>query len=167
MASRPLIALVLCALIPALASCGDSEDRPYLEFIGGGFIFNYNIAEAYYGFVARVGRRIPEGTIIEARFEDPAGGPPIVVRQTAGASRIEYTFRTPAIDGITANRDYKVELRLLDPSSEAVIASYEKAFRSDVDQAMLPRQPTVIGPAYEPNPRSEFYEPPSPAPEAR
>jgi hypothetical protein len=80
-----LVKVLRAASVVLLASCSGSEsdDRPYLEFIGGGFIFNYRLAEADYGFVAKPVRRIPAGTILEAVFEDPNGGEPIVVRNTA------------------------------------------------------------------------------------
>jgi hypothetical protein len=143
-----------------LAACGeDQAGKPYLEFAGGGFVFNYNIAEAYYGFVARVVRRIPEGAIVEAVFENPDGGDPLVVRQTAVPGHAEYVFRTPGVQGVEAGRPYLVELRVLEPGSEKLLASIEKSFRSTADQAILPKQPTTIGPGYQLNPNSELLNP--------
>ena len=46
-----LSALALVTVL-ALAACGEDVSSPYLEFAGGGFIFNYRNAEAFYGFVA-------------------------------------------------------------------------------------------------------------------
>ena len=145
----------VCAVL--LAGCGEEgKEKPYVEFAGGGFVFNYNIAEAYYGFVARALRRIPEGMILEAEFENPGGGDPLVVRQTAIAGRAEYTFRTPGVHGVEADRKYQVELRLLEPGTGKLLASYRKAFRSTADQAILPKVPTTIGPGYQLNPESEL-----------
>jgi hypothetical protein len=148
--------MVTLAAVVLLAACsGGGSDQPYLEFAGGGFIFNYRLAEADYGFVVKVVRRIPEGTIIEAVFEDPSGGTPIVIRETAKWGRLQYTFRTPAVHGVKANRDYHVELRLVDPADQHVIASYTKTFRSDVDQSILPARAPVVGPGYQRNPEVE------------
>jgi hypothetical protein len=149
------IVIVIAALAAiALAGCDDdADDRPYISFAGGGFIFNYNIAEAFYGFVATPERSIPPGTILEARFEDPAGGDPLVVTQAARDGMIQYTFRTPPVTGVEADRDYIVELRLRTPDGTQ-IASYTKAFRSDIGQDMLPERPLTIGPGYQPNPDS-------------
>ena len=140
------------AFLILLTSCrgSESDDRPYLEFIGGGFIFNYRLAEADYGFVAKPLRRIPDGTVLEATFENPSGGAPIVVRQNAKWGRLQYVFRTPPVQGVKANRDYKVEVRLIDPNDKHVIAIYTKSFRSDVDQSILPEHPPVVGPGYHP-----------------
>ncbi len=133
-----------------LVACdsGSSEDKPYLTFAGGGFVFDYRLAIADYGFVARVMRTVPPGSIIEAEFENPAGGNPIVLRQSTRAGRNSYVFRTPPLQGVRANRDYQAVLRLLD-SEQTELASYRKSFRSSVDQSVLPETPSVVGPGYQ------------------
>jgi hypothetical protein len=129
------------------------DDGPHLEFLGGGFVFNYRLAEAEYGFVVKRLRRIPDGAIIEARLENPAGGEPFVLRETAAWDRLEYVFRSPPVRGVQAGRDYRVEVRLLDPADRRVIATYARTFRSDVDQAVLPERASVVGPGHQPAPR--------------
>ena len=129
------------------------DDGPYLEFLGGGFVFNYRLAEAEYGFVVKRLRRIPDGAIIEARLENPAGGEPFVLRETAAWDRLEYVFRSPPVRGVQAGRDYRVEVRLLDPADRRVIATYARTLRSDVDQAVLPERAPVVGPGHQPAPR--------------
>lgn len=86
----------------------------------------------------------PRGTIIEAVFENPSGGDPFIIRETAKWGSTQYVFRTPPVEGVKNNRDYHVELRLIDPANQHVIATYTKTFRSDVDQSILPERPTVI-----------------------
>lgn len=135
------------------AACSPGEgDGPYLEFLGGGFVFNYRLAEADYGFVVKRLRRIPEGTIIEARLENPAGGAPFVIRETASWDRLEYVFRSPPVRGVQAGRDYRVEVRLLEPGGR-LLATYARTFRSDVDQEVLPERAPVVGPGYQAAPR--------------
>lgn len=133
-----------------LVACdgGDSNDKPYLAFAGGGFIFNYRLATADYGFVVSVLRSIPAGSIIEAEFENPDGGSPIVLRQNARLGRGSYVFRTPPLNGVRAEHDYQVVLRVLDPEHRE-IARYQKSFRSDVDQNALPKTAPVVGPGYQ------------------
>lgn len=135
-----------------LAAGCSPEDGPYLEFLGGGFVFNYRLAEADYGFVVKRLRRLPEGTVIEARLEDPAGGEPFVLRQSARWDQLEYVFRSPPVRGVKAGRDYRVEVRLLEPGGR-LLASYARTFRSDVDQEVLPERAPVVGPGYQPAPR--------------
>ena len=136
----------------SVACSNDDPNKPYLEFIGGGFVFNYRLAQADYGFVIKPVRRIPDGTILEAHFDNPGGGEPIIVRQTAKWGKIEYSFRTPPVQGVKTNHDYRVELRLMDPNQKTVFATYTKTFHSDADQSILPDRPTVIGPGHHPAP---------------
>lgn len=143
--------LVLAALL--LSTCfTDDGDKPYVEFIGGGFIFNYRLAQADYGFVAKPVRRIPDGTILEAVFENPGGGAPLVVRDIARWGRLQYVFRTPPVQGVKANHDYKVELRLLDPRDSHLLASYTRSFHAELDQSILPEVAPVVGPGYQRSP---------------
>jgi len=159
---RSAIGLLLLLVLVGLPACDEAaDDKPYVEFAGGGFIFNYNLAQAYYGFVIRTRRGIPPGTILEAQFEDPAGGPALPVRQVARQGGVEYSFRTPPVEGVKAERDYQVVLRLIEPESQRVIATYSRAFRSTADQDILPEKPLTVGPGYQPNPESEFVNPPA------
>ncbi len=149
--------IVLCAALAAtLLGCSGGEvDKPYLEFAGGGFIYNYRLATADYGFVVRRVKKIPQGTIIEAEFENPSGGPPIIIQQLAQSTRLSYKFETPPVTGIKANTDYQVEVRLIDPSNNQVFARYSKSFHADVDQDIVSQEPPVVGPGYQPNPEAK------------
>lgn len=98
-------------------------------------------------------RRMPEGAVLEARMENPAGGEPFVLRQAAANDRIEYVFRSPPVRGVQAGKDYRVEVRLLDPVDGRVLATYARTFQSDANQSVLPEAPPVVGPGYHPAPR--------------
>lgn len=149
---RATALLLLAAL--SLAGCGEDASKPYLVFAGGGFVYNYRIGEAFYGFVARPERTLPEGAVIEARFENPSGGDRIVVAQPAKAGQLQYSFKTPPLKGIRDGHDYQVELRVLNPETGGTYATYSKTFRTDVDQSTLPDKPLVLGPTYTPNPEA-------------
>jgi hypothetical protein len=144
--------LLLC-LAPACSEEGDPS-APYVEFTGGGFIFNYRLAEAYYGFVVKVLRPIPAGTLLQARFENPSGAEPLLVERIARPGMVSVSFETPPLQGVQANRDYQVELRLIEPESGVLLAEYRKAFQSTLDQDVLPKQPLTIGPGYQRNPEA-------------
>lgn len=126
----------------------DGGDGPMLSVEGGGFVFNYRIAEATYGLVARVEREIPAGTRILAAFEDPAGGAPIVEEQVARAGMTKLVLKSPPVEGVVAGRPYAVTVRMLSPEG-AEIGRLETSFTSNIDQSVMPRAPLTEGPGYQ------------------
>lgn len=143
--------IVLLSLGLLLAGCGEDPNAPYLSFAGGGFVFNYRNAEAFYGFVAKPLRTLPEGGMIEAQFEVPGRPEPAIDQEKIIQGQVQYSFKSPLLTGIEAKRDYKAVMRLLDVEGKEV-ARYERNFHTDVDQSTLPDQPLVVGPGYQKNP---------------
>ena len=143
------LALLFFALF--LTACGEDPNAPYLSFAGGGFVFNYRNAEAFYGFVAKPLKTLPEGGKIEAQFEVPGSLDPAFVTEKVVQGQVQYSFKSPLLTGIKAKHDYKAVMRLLDAEGKE-IARYEQNFHTDVDQSTLPNQPLVVGPGYEQNP---------------
>lgn len=150
MTRRGAASVIGLCLTLALAACGD-EKTPAIVIEGGGFIFNYRIAEVFYGVSVRPQRKLEPGSTIEAEFEDPAGGPPIRVEEKVTGQRLSYALRTPPVEGVRANRDYHVIVRLKAPDGRD-LASTSRTFRSDLDQEMNPEKPLTVGPGYTPNP---------------
>lgn len=152
------LAAAACALLAPLFVLGwltrqDPAERPYLQVLGGGFIFNYRVADVYYGFTAAVTRPLPTGSIVEAAFEDPSGGPPYIVRQrVGGADMARLSMRSPPLRGVEAGRQYAVDLRVLDREGQHLIWSRELAFGSNISDTIVPDKPLTIGPGYARNP---------------
>ena len=146
---RLCIAAVLATLLAPPSRAAESDVASLIDLQGGGFIFNYNIAEVFYGVLVKPRRALPVGTEVEASFEDPAGGPPIVVTETFHGSPRPMSLRTPPVQGVRANRDYRVTIRLRDPASGAVLGETTKTFRSDLDQSILPPRRLTVGPGYQ------------------
>ncbi|MGQ7791666.1 hypothetical protein ACUN0C_04575 [Faunimonas sp. B44] len=141
---------VLLAVLLALVACSEDGDRPYLEVAGGGFVFNYRNAEASYGLVLKPLRPLPEGSTVEARFEDPAGGEPIVVRTSVVPGRDRIMLDSKPVRGIRKGQPYGVLLTLSDASGRE-LQRLERTYASRLDQAVLPEQPLAIGPGYQRN----------------
>ncbi len=144
-------AVTWLALAAVVALAGCLERGPYLDISGGGFVFNYRLSEAYAGLIAAPLRTLPEHSRIEATFENPSGGPPIVQSKDVTAERREYTFTTDALSGIKANKDYTVTVRLIAADGK-VIETIDKKLHSDLDQSVLADKPLTVGPGYTPNP---------------
>lgn len=149
------------AILLLLAACGEDSGQPYVEIVGGGFVFNYRVADTYYGIVAVARRPVPAGTELVAEFEDPAGGPPIRVSQIARDGQSRFVMDSRSVHGVAADRDYAVVLTLR-AADGTVIETHSKTFRSSIDQSTMPDRPLTIGPGYTPNPELR-----TPAPEPR
>jgi hypothetical protein len=130
----------------------DPEQKPYLNVLGGGFIFNYRVADVYYGFTAVVMRPLPTGSIIEASFEDPRGGAPHVVRQRVGTDTNRYSLRSPPVRGVEKGKPYEVSIRVMDRSERTLLWSHRMDFRSQISDDVVPDRPLTIGPGYHRNP---------------
>ena len=137
------IALALFA-----ASCNQNGD--YLAVAGGGFMFNYRIAEASYGIALKPMRELPADGIIEASFENPAGGAPITMSKAGPFNPTRIAFDTPPVTGVVKKHPYKVTVVLKDGAGQT-LQTLEKSFASDLDQSVLPEKPLAIGPGYQKN----------------
>jgi hypothetical protein len=65
---------------------------------------------------------------------------------------LQYSFQTPPVQGVEAEKDYTVELKLLNAADGMPLASYRFTIRSEFGQDILPDQPLTVGPGYEANP---------------
>ncbi len=148
--------MLATAFAIALAACTESGP-PYLATEGGGFLFNYRLAEASAQIVVgpKPKKTLPENAVIEVTFENPAGGEPIVMRRSViNPKQLRYSFQTQALHGIKAGKDYVVTVRLVGADGRE-IEKIDKVFHADLDQSVLPEVAPVIGPGYTPNPAAQ------------
>lgn len=147
---RRVAGLVL--MLGLLAGCGEEGD--YLKISGGGFLFNYRIAEATCEVVAEPLRAMPEGATLEAHFQNPAGGEDLVVKQKVFAAQRRLAVTSPPLKGIAAGKEYKVALALIDGDGKT-LEMHEKSFKATIDQSVLPDKPLTVGPGYAKNPENK------------
>lgn len=133
-------------------------ETPYLKIVGSGFMFNYRVADVYYGFTAYLMKPVKNASVIEATFENPAGGAPIVVSERLWPQSRQYGVRTPNLTGVRKNRPYRVDVRLLEGIERRPVFERSFTVRSDLDDAAMPKEPLVIGPGYTKNPRADSSE---------
>jgi len=146
---RPARPAVLLALL-ALAGCEADPSAPYLAVEGGGFVFNYRIAEVRYGIVVKPVRALPEGATIEARFENPSGGAPLVVSRKPRPSDRRVHLESGPVAGVVKDEPYAVAVVLKDAAGTP-LQTIEKEFRSNIDGALMPERPLTVGPGYQRN----------------
>lgn len=155
------IAWATAALLAVLLAVGwltrvPPAEKPYLKIAGSGFMFNYRVADAYYGFTAYVLKPVKPFSVIEAEFENPAGGPPLRVREELTPRSSTYGLRSPPVTGVEKDKPYHVKVRLIEGGDGAILYETNFTVASQLSDAILPKQPTVIGPGYTPNPRLDL-----------
>jgi hypothetical protein len=105
---------------------------------------------------------LPRDSLLIAEFEDPAGGPPISLREPAVEGRLRYSFRSPPLKGIKKDVPYMVAVTLRESEGGKVLARVERAYKSQVDQSIMPKKPLVLGPGYQINPENDITKPAAP-----
>jgi hypothetical protein len=143
--------LLLCGMLyGALALLrDDGADRPYLKILGSSFILNYRVSDTYMGFSAAVDRPIPIGTVLQARFEDPLGGPPHLVEERIGVPDRRISLRSPSLSGVIAGKPYGVDLLLLDRETREPFWEHRFTVTSEIDGSVVSDAPLTIGPGYQ------------------
>lgn len=127
------------------------ENAGYLRISGGGFIYNYRIADIRAGVTVAVQKPLPASSRLHAEFENPAGG---LLEFSADATpgKRGYVFETGSLTGVEADREYQVVVRLLGAGDGEELERHEKSLKSGVAPRTMPDQPLTIGPGYHPNP---------------
>ncbi|RCW77651.1 hypothetical protein [Phyllobacterium bourgognense] len=157
----PGVSLLLFGLL-SLSACRDAGEGDYVNVSGKIFVFNYRIAEATYLLTLAKLRPLPDGSMLETTFENPAGGDPMIVRQKIWPTMEKITIESPPVKCVKANREYKVSMRLEDANGK-LLQTIERKMISDTDQSVMPDKPLVVGPFYDPNPDKDSAENPSAA----
>ena len=91
---RPGVSLFLVGLL-CLGACRDAGEGDYVNVSGKIFVFNYRIAEATYLLTLAKLRPLPDGSMLETTFENPAGGDPMIVRQKIWPTMEKITIESP------------------------------------------------------------------------
>ncbi|MBE7185637.1 MAG: hypothetical protein INR68_14665 [Methylobacterium mesophilicum] len=135
-----------------LAACRESGGEGEIFAIQGKLIvFNYRVASATYLVTLKPLRPMQEGDVAVARFENPAGGADIEVRQRIWPKLAHVTIESPPLSCIRKNRPYRAAIRIEDARG-ALRQTLDAMLTSSEDQSLLPDRPLVVGPAYTPNP---------------
>ncbi len=147
-----LVALFLILFSFGWMTRNDPGEKPYLEILGGSFIYNYRVGDEFYGLTAIVQKPLAEGSIVEVQFENPAGGAPLIDSQRVSARTNRYSFQSPTIHGVVAGKPYHVVIRIYDREKKKLLWTTKQIFRSQISDDVVPKRPLTIGPGYTPNP---------------
>jgi hypothetical protein len=143
--------LFLFAAMCLLNGCTDTSRTGYLELTGRVFIFNPRIAEATYVVTFAVLKQPPDGSRVEALFDNPAGGDALKLEQSLRAGQTKIALESEPLQCIKKDKPYAFKVRLLSADGTE-LQVVESSIRSTLDQSVMPDQPLVEGPGYDPNP---------------
>jgi hypothetical protein len=143
--------MLLSALtVLALAGC-QREDTDYLSINGKIFIFNVRLSKAYYTLNLNRLAGVPDGSMVTAEFENPAGGAPLSVTKKVFPKMTRIDFQSPDLDCIVADKPYAITITLRDPGDKEM-QTIKTTLASTLDQTVMPEQALVRGNAYDKNP---------------
>ncbi|APG90540.1 hypothetical protein [Sinorhizobium americanum] len=143
------IAIALVAA--ALAGCQRETGPDPLKLTGKMFVFNYRLAYATYTVTLNKTQPLPDGSIVVASFENPAGGEPLTLTRELFPKLDKVVLESPDITCVRKERPYAVTIEVKGPDG-ATLQKLETTVISDVDQSVMPARPLVVGPAYDKNP---------------
>ena len=143
----------LIALLPIvlLCACQRETGPDPLKLTGKMFVFNYRLAYATYVVTLDRNAPVPEGSVVKAEFENPAGGAALTLERKLFPNLKRVALESPDITCVKKGVPYRVAISVVDPDG-AVLQSLETEVISDLDQSALPASALVVGPAYDKNP---------------
>ena len=145
---RRLLPILLVLL---LAACQRDAGPDPLKLTGRMFVFNYRLAYATYLVTLEQTQPLPDGSVVKAEFENPAGGAALTLERKIFPGLPRVVLESPDVTCVKKGRPYKVEIAVVGPDGTRLQA-LEVEVTSDVDQSVLPAKPLVVGPGYEKNP---------------
>jgi hypothetical protein len=148
---RTFVISTLVAAAAALAGCQRETGPDPLKLTGKMFVFNYRLAYATYMITLNKTEPVPDGSIVMATFENPAGGEPLTLTRKLFPKLDKVVLESPDISCVKKERPYAVMIEVKGPDG-ATLQKLETTVTSDIDQDILPAKPLVEGPAYDKNP---------------
>src|SRR5690606_29985384 len=109
---------VVLALLLALSAGCQREAEDYISVDGKIVIFNIRLARAYYALTLNRKEATPDGAVVIAEFENPAGGEALVSRQKVFPNMKRIDLQSPDVECVVADRPYRISIRLEDQSGK-------------------------------------------------
>ncbi|MBZ7921050.1 hypothetical protein LAC81_04495 [Ensifer adhaerens] len=144
-----ILAAIAIALV-ATACQRESGPDP-LKLTGKMFVFNYRLAYATYMITLMKAEAVPDGSVVLARFENPAGGDALTLERKLFPKLEKVVLESPDITCVKKDRPYAVTIEVKGPEGQS-LQKLETTVISDIDQDIMPAKALVEGPAYDKNP---------------
>jgi hypothetical protein len=148
---RAWIGIAFAAIAFLTVSCQRQDASDHISINGKVFIFNVRLARAFYMLTLNRLEAVPDGSVVVAEFENPAGGAPLVKEQKVFPKMARIDLQSPDVECVVADRPYAIHIILKDPEGK-VLQTIDTTLASTLDQSILPAAALVEGPAYDRNP---------------
>ncbi len=142
---------ILLPLVLLLAACQRESGPDPLKLTGKMFVFNYRLAYATYLVTLEQTQPLPEGSVVQAEFENPAGGAPLTLERRIFPNLPRVVLESPDVTCVKKGRPYRVTIAVMGPEGSR-LQLLETEVTSNVDQSILPAKALVVGPGYDKNP---------------
>jgi hypothetical protein len=139
------------AIALATAGCQRETGPDPLKLTGKMFVFNYRLAYATYMITLSKTEAVPDGSIVVAHFENPAGGEALVLERKLFPKLEKVVLESPDVTCVKKDRAYAVTIEVRGPAGQP-LQKLEITVVSDIDQDIMPAKALVEGPAYDKNP---------------
>ena len=122
----------------------------YFETFGGGFLIDKQPFRVSYVLDLKPLKTLPSTTWVIVSFENPRGGPPIIMEQAMTLKDGRLILESKPIKGLQSHHDYQVQVSIYADSSKAtLLGTHTQLIQSGISQDNVER---LI-------PLSERYEP--------
>lgn len=145
-----ILPVLLAGLL--LSAC-QREAEDYISVKGKVFIFNIRVARAFYMLTLNRLPSTPDDAVVVAEFEDPAGGPPLIVEQKVFAKMTRIDLHSPDVNCVVTGKPYKIKITLKSADGEE-LQTIDTVLNSTLDETMLPEKALVLGAKYDRNPEA-------------
>lgn len=143
--------LAATAILLTASGCQRETGPEPLKLTGKMFVFNYRLAYATYMVTLAKTEPVPDGSVVIARFENPAGGDALVLERKLFPKLEKVVLESPDVACVKKDRAYAVTIEVKGPEGQP-LQRLETTVTSDIDQDILPAKALVEGPAYDKNP---------------
>jgi hypothetical protein len=147
---KPLVAIALA--LPLLAGCQREKTAGPYEISGRLVVFNYRIARASFLVTLRKIGPVEDGATVTAAFDNPTQGAPVMVDRKVFPNQDQLSLETGLLHCIVKDKPYNVAIRVTAKNGD-LLQTLATTVVSSQDQTVLPAEPLVIGPLYDPNPK--------------
>ena len=125
-----------------VTGCGVTPPKPnesdYFISQGGGFSFDKESKEAWYGLTISSKGNVVPGNFIEVEYQNPLGGNPLASSHLVQNGETKFILKSPPVRGLRAYTNYQVTIFLYSSDSKSnLLGKHKQKLQNLVSQSDL------------------------------